>query len=365
MSILPRVAVIYVSYHCDEHLPDAVRALLHCAYPAERLALVVVDNPAPGYGSSAGFIERTLAAEAGASPLETALLAQQENRGYGAGVNAGIAWAAGHGCEYVFLHNDDGYVEAGCIGRLVDAMERTASLGAAQPLILLHPETHLVNTARQAFQYLGFGHCGQYRTRRADLIMDTVEETGSASGCAVLLRTRVCREVGMLDEGFFLYQEDLEYSLRLRIAGYRTAVVRDAVFFHKYHFARTAGKYYFLERNRWAVLLLYYRWRTLLLLLPMGVTMECGLLVLATAQGWLREKLRAMFYWCRPGALAHWLRKRKRVQALRTVSDRELLRLATPRVVFADARVENPLLRHVANPLLALYWKLAYPLIRW
>ena len=40
MSILPRVAVIYVSYHCDEHLPDAVRALLHCAYPAERLAHV-------------------------------------------------------------------------------------------------------------------------------------------------------------------------------------------------------------------------------------------------------------------------------------------------------------------------------------
>jgi hypothetical protein len=261
--MLPKVAIIYLSYcHSASHIGDAFGAIARLTYPRDRLALVVVGNPHPEHGSSVPLIEAALGRyPAGALP-ETVVLPQTDNLGFAGGNNAGIAWALAHGCEYVFLHNDDGIMDAGCLEPIVRAMEADKTIGLAQSLLLLYPETDLVNAAGNSYHYLGFGFCNEYRTPAAELRLPPVADISYASGAAVLVRGDLLRAYGPWDKDFFLYHEDMEYTLRLRAAGYRAVLVGASRFYHKYSFSKSIAKFYWMERNRFGVLLMFFRWRT-------------------------------------------------------------------------------------------------------
>ena len=361
----PRVAIIYLSFNSDIYLNDVISSLEKMTYPKDRVELVVVDNPHPVYGSSVANLEDRLLPLSGASLPHVTLLPQKENLGFAGGNNQGIAWAFAHDFDYVYFHNNDGFMLADCLEKMVQALEQDAKIGAAQSLLLLYPETELVNSAGNAFHYLGFGYCDNFRTRRSDLRMAPVEEVGYASGASLLMRVSALRKCGVWDADFFLYHEDLEYSLRLKSVGYSVVLVRDAVFYHKYQFSRNQEKFYYMERNRFGVMLLYFKWQTLLLLLPMALVMELGLIGFSIINGWFGVRLKVYAYWLAWAHWKTWLEKRKRIQAARTVSDAQLLRMATDVVIFDSKDIDNPLLRYVANPLLSAYWYVAKKLIFW
>ena len=96
----------------------------------------------------------------------------------------------------------------------------------------------------------------------------------------------------MWDHDFFLYQEDLEYSFRLRAAGYRSVLVKDSIFYHKYQFSRSITKFYWMERNRYGVMLMFFRIPTLILLFPMAFCLELGLWLFAIKGGWVKERVK-------------------------------------------------------------------------
>jgi GT2 family glycosyltransferase len=180
-----------------------------------------------------------------------------------------------------------------------------------------------------------------------------------------MLRSNLLRKQGGLDEPFFLYHEDLSYGLRMRSIGLRNVVVRDAVFYHKYQFGRSRLKFFYMERNRLGTLLIYFKPATLFLLLPMAVVLEIGLLGFAIKEGWFRDKLRAYAYWLQPPNWRAWLDIRHKIQTNRTHTDRYMLDEAVSEIHFQEKRINNPLLRHLGNPLMSLYWRLIKPLIRW
>lgn len=362
----PRVAIVYLSFHCEPYLDDVVSALKKMTYSKERVEFIVVDNPHPEHGPSVRFLEENLLPISGAAIPHVTILPQKENLGFAGGNNVGIAWAIEHGFDYVFFHNNDGFVAANCLGPLVNTMEQDRTIGLAQSLILLHPDTELVNSAGNSFHYLGFGFCEAYRFPAKELQLPAVQDISYASGAAVLMRTDLLKQYGAWDEDFFLYHEDMEYSFRLQMAGFRTVLVRDSVFYHKYQFSRSITKFYWMERNRYGVLLMFFRIPTLILLLPMLIVLDLGLWLFAWKNKWVPERIRLYQYWIKPTHWRVWLAKRKKIQALRTISDRKIMTQARAQILFQEAAMMNPILRYIGNPMMSVYyWLVVRGLIWW
>lgn len=361
----PKIGIVYLSFHCEPYIDDVVSALKKITYPKDCIEFIIVDNPHPTHGHSIRYLEEHVMPLSGKELPRVTLMPQKENLGFGPGNNVGTEKAKEFGCDYVFYHNNDGFVAANAFEPLIDYMESHPSVGAAQSLMLLHPETELVNSTGNIFQYLGFGYGGDYRAKISDLTLPPNQEIHYASGAALMVRMSLIDTYGAWDDHFFMYHEDLEWSLRLRIAGYKIVLIRDSVFYHKYQFSRSIKKFYWMERNRYGVMLMFFRWRTLLLLLPMALVLEAGLWLFALRGGWLAERIKVYQYWINPRHWVLWLKKRKKIQKMRAVSDRYLLTYARGGIYFQEKAMENPILEKIGNPMMNGYFTLIKMLVKW
>jgi hypothetical protein len=151
----------------------------------------------------------------------------------------------------------------------------------------------------------------------------------------------------------------------MKAVGYKTVLVSDSIFYHKYQFSRSKDKFYYMERNRYALMLMYFKWPTLILLLPMALVMEVGLLIFAYLNGWLDIKIKVYKYWLDGKNWKMWLQKRDYTQKIRMVTDKVLLKNATDKVIFDEKSIDNPLLKYVGNPLMIAYWFVIRRIIVW
>lgn len=363
-----KVVIMYLLWDQEpqQYLEDAIHGVIAQTYPKDQLEFLLVYNKhKPENPSAVPYIEETLAKYTDQLPHIT-FLPQKENLGFSGGNNLGMQWTIDNGFDYVFLHNGDAYLGARCIEELVSAMEADKTIGASQALLMLHPETDLINSAGNAFHYLGFGYSNNYRWKKETLRIPPVSDVGYLSGAAIMLRADLLAEYGLWDKDYFMYHEDTDYSLRLQMQGYRTVLVRDAEFFHKYQFSRSVSKYFWMERNRYVILLLYYRIPTLVLLLPLLIPLEIGLWLFAFRGGWAGEKKKVYQYWAQKKHWSEWWKKRKQIQKTRTISDRTLLSTAVRGIHFQEQETEHPLVLYVGNPIMELYyWIVVRGLIWW
>ncbi|HYE60140.1 MAG TPA: glycosyltransferase family 2 protein [Candidatus Kapabacteria bacterium] len=367
MERVPKVAIVYLSYHAESHLDDFVAALKKITYPKEHLTVLIVDNPHPDFGLSAHAIAEKVLPFSGTQLPNVVYIPQQENIGFAGGNNVGVNWALQHEYQYIYFHNDDGFLAPDAITVLVQTMEQDTRIALAQSLIVLHPDTAYVNSAGNLFHYLGFGYSNEYRSPVSEVRerMRGVQDIHYASGAGVMARGDLLKAHGAWNEAFFMYHEDMELSLRMRVLGYRIVLVPDSVFYHKYQFQRSMQKFYWMERNRFAVLLMYYTLPTILLLMPIAFIIELGLWIQAGKNGWWKERWKVYQYWMRKEHWSVWLGYRKEVQGFRKVRDRVLLQFSVGTIIFQEKSMENPLLQYIANPLMSAYWRLLRAVVRW
>ncbi|MBI5731744.1 MAG: glycosyltransferase family 2 protein [Candidatus Magasanikbacteria bacterium] len=365
MEKYPRVAIIYLSFHCQPYLDDVVSALEKLTYPKEKVEFVIVDNPHPQYGASVRYINEKIMPKSGGALPKITLIANQENLGFAGGNNAGIKYALAKDFDYVFLHNNDAFVAANFLEPLVEALEKDKTIGAGQSLLMLHPETELINSAGNVAHYLGFGYCDNYRQPIGEISLPAVKEIAYASGAAILMRVDLLRACGALDEDFFLYHEDWEYCYRLRTAGYKIVLARDSVVYHKYQFGRSITKYFWMERNRYGVLLEFFKWPTLVLIFPMLAVMELSLILFALKGGWFNERIKVYRYWADGKNWKTWLAKRERIQKTRQIGDRELTKEMVGVIDFQEKEMTSRVLKYVGNPLMEIYWRALRLIMFW
>jgi GT2 family glycosyltransferase len=365
---MPKVVVMYLLWDQEpkKYLEDAIAGIKSQTYSKEDTEFLIVynshkqENP-----SQASYIEEIIEKYKDELP-HTTFLNQEKNWGFSGGNNLGMQWGIDHGFDYVFLHNGDGYLGQNSLKELVEKMDKDKTIGASQAMMLLHPETDRINSAGNALHYLGFGYCQYYKYKKETVVLPEVSDVGYISGGAIMLRTDLLKTHGLWDEDYFMYHEDTDYSLRLRMQNYRTVLIRDAEFFHKYQFSKSISKYYWMERNRYTILLLYYRIPTLLLLLPVLIALEIGMWFFALKGGWWKEKVKVYKYWSKGKNWKIWLGKRKGIQENRQISDRELLKNAARGIHFQEAQMEHPLVLYVGNPIMEVYyWIVVRGLIWW
>lgn len=366
MSAEGRTSIIVVAWNHKRFLADCVRALERAVPLDGSVRLMLVDNASTD--GTAELVRGELLAPSGGGTkggLPCVFVESGENLGFSGGNNLAIRKALEDGDEWVYLLNPDTEAAPGFLEEAKAVAEAEPAAGIVQSLLLLEGGEK-VNSWGNAIHYLGFGYAGGESVPLVEARekgMLEVRDIAYASGAGMLVRSRVFRDIGLLDEELFAYHEDLEFSWRARLAGYRVLLAPESVVEHKYEFSRSIKKYRWMERNRAIVALRLYRLPTLLLLFPAWLAMELGLWAFALRSGWWKEKLRASAYFLKPSSWRKLIAARTRAQSLRVVSDREATRLFAGRILFQQ--MSPMLLTRVANPVFQAYWKLAHFLMIW
>lgn len=380
----PKVAVIYLTYNTKDsvvEIPRCMTSLEGVRYPLDRWEIICVENPS-SHGASWPFIERDWMPKAGKTLPTITIERNVVDKGYAGANNVGLEIARAHGCDYVFLLNQDTEVDPDFLRNAVARAEADPAVGLVQSFVLLGQSKNRVNSHGNAYHFLGYGFAqGNHallteveaellreRAKNPDLIVPT------ATGAALLVRLSMVEQTGLFDGRFYMYHEDMDLSFQARLQGWKVVVDPSSVVYHYYVFSKSIKKFYWMERNRFVFLLSYYKLITLLLISPMFFVVEAGSFLLAIRGGWWREKVRAWRFFFYPSTWRWVLQRRANIQTRRRISDRELLKYATASILFQDggedeARIREDinggLVTRVANPFMNVYWKIVYILIRW
>ncbi len=242
-----RIAVIVLTWNSARKAPATLDALLASDYPA--LQIIVVDN---------GSQDDTLGRLRAYIPILT-LVAHGRNAGFCGGNNIGLrlalAQSGARRVDAALLLNDDAIVAPDTLSRLADASRRSARGGLFGPKVLIAnppvPTTAptLLSAGGdlrhgwQAWQRgLGETDQGQY---------DSQTQVDFLSGCALLATRNFLETVGLLDERYFMYYEDVDWSWRARQAGFAVDWLAQAHVWHPDTRARADSPAldYYLTRN--------------------------------------------------------------------------------------------------------------------
>ncbi len=371
--MLPKVAIIYLSYNSRPYLDEVVLSLERLTYPKDRLEFVIVDNASPD--ASAQMIREQVLPKSCKELPQVTFFPSDTNVGFSAGNNVGIEHALRADADYVYLLNNDAKLDARAIDEAVALAESDTKIGAVQSLMLLWQKPDTINSTGGMVHFLGFGFVrdngrkipplpeGGLGGVGASLGIQDGEEIAYASGAAVLYRASVLRRVGLLDPFYFLYHEDLELGWRLRLSGFKNVISMKSIAYHHYEFKRSIQKFFWMERNRVLVHARHLRPLTLALLMPWMLALEIALFLLSFKGGWTREKLRAWGVCFRPSVWRRLMEKREESLALREVPDREIVRLFTSRIDHQET--SNAVVTYFGNPILFVVWNTLKPLIRW
>ncbi|MBP9762213.1 glycosyltransferase family 2 protein [Patescibacteria group bacterium] len=375
MKQLPKVGIIYLTFPVakwERDINGCLSSLERLNYPKDRVELICVESKWK-IGPLKDWFDKTWLPKSGKELPRITYILKDEMLGFAENNNIGLEKAKELGCEYVHLTNEDTYVDPDYLLKAVERAEQDPTIACVQSLILLGSEPDKVNTIGNAFHYLGFGYSNGYRWSKNQALAHLANERktnpnleiGYAAGAAVLVRIAALEGRPLFENKFYLYHEDTDLTLFLRLRGFKTVIEPASIVWHHYEFGKNKFNYYYMERNRYVLLWMYYRWPTLLLLMPMICLMDLGILLFSIKNGWFDMKWRAYRDWFSKDFRAWVWGRRRLIQRVRKLSDKEFLRPAISEIAFQEESVKNPLLEHIGNPILKVYWGLVYRLIRW
>ncbi len=305
---MPTLSVVIVSHDSREAIAATLPAVAQQLREGDEL--IVVDN-ASGDGSAPAARELAPAALV----IETG-----GNLGFAAGCNRGADAASG---ELLCLLNPDAVPQPGWREAIERPVAEGPAPGAWQALVTAGAGRE-INTRGGVLHFTGIGWAGGAGLEISELPASqspALGEPGFVSGACLVIGRELYQRLGAMPEPFFLYHEDVDLSLRVRLAGGRLAVEPAARVDHDYEFGKGSQKWRYLERNRWATLVRTYPGALLALVMPALLATEVAIVIAAAAGGWLPQKLRA---W---GETLLWLPRllgeRRRIQATREISSAE------------------------------------------
>jgi GT2 family glycosyltransferase len=333
--VRPTLSVLIVAWNSREDLARTVPALL--PELGEGDELIVVDN-ASGDGTGAAVLAMAPAAR---------IVRMGRNVGFAAGCNAGAEQARG---DLLVILNPDAAPLPG-FGEAIRRPWREGRGWAAWQALVAEAGGTRINSAGNPIHFTGIVWAGRHGEPIA--AAPGPSEVPVLSGACLAVPLATWRRLGGFPERFFLYHEDVDVSVRLRMEGGRLGIEPAAVVAHDYEFGANGPKWRWLERNRLAFVVRTYPAPLLLLLAPALLATELALVAVSIAGGWGGQKLRAnaeALAW-----LPRLLAERRRIQRRRTVSAAEF-------ASWLSADLDSPFISPLARSLpvrLALrsYWR--------
>ncbi|MCK8490389.1 glycosyltransferase family 2 protein [Spirosoma sp. RP8] len=240
IKTLPLISLITINYNQAVVTCDMLESTRQLTYP--NFEIIVVDN-----GSVENPTERI---RQGNYPNATVVVSP-DNLGFSGGNNLGVRYAKG---DYLFFLNNDTIVMPDLLEKLVEPFLRDATIGVTCPKIRYHDQPNVI-------QYAGYRPLNPYTGRTWSIGLmepdkgqhDQPGPTPFAHGAAMMVSRAVLERAGSLDDSFFLYYEELDWSARIRRAGFQIYYQAEALIYHRESMSvgkMNAMKVYYHVRNR-------------------------------------------------------------------------------------------------------------------
>ena len=275
-----------------------------------------------------------------------------DNVGYAPACNLAAAQATG---DWLFFLNPDAEADPDCLEKLLAVAREHPGAGIVTPQILF-PDRERINAGENEIHLTGVAWCGRFEDPpehgpARDVLITT--------GAAMLVDTALYHQLDGYCDDFFLFYEDPDICRRAWLVGSEVWYVPEAMVIHHYSFGTGTRKWFWLERHRLLSMLSTWRLTTLLVLLPLTLATEAALLLVASREGWRKEKLEAYrSVWQARG----WIRARHRkLEAMRARPDAAIIDRFQATV--DSPQIESDVAKRVA-PLLRAYYAVAVALVK-
>jgi GT2 family glycosyltransferase len=251
---MTKLFVVVLNFNGGKDIIECLNSLM-----GEKAEIVVVDN-----GSTDGSLEKL---KVQSEKLKIAkIIENKKNLGFARGCNVGIKYALKNGAEAVLLLNQDTVVEKGFLKPLLE-----------NPADIVAPVIKFKRKGEWVYDFGGRVNWWVGRTTHLEFshlggVMASPPAGGSAchhprwgsgidyvSGCAMLIKRPVLEKIGLLDERYFLYEEDVDFCLKARKAGFKVVVEPKSIVIHKLsegkekplkqHFSHLKSNFIFI--NQW------------------------------------------------------------------------------------------------------------------
>jgi hypothetical protein len=243
----PSVCAIVLNWNAYNDTRECIESLNKIEY--DNFKIVIIDN-----ASIDGSGEKLSRAYPDISFLKL-----NYNGGYAAGNNEGILWGLQKDFEYFLVLNNDTIVESDFLLPLIETLEADPSYGIVTGKVLYYNQHKHIYSAGGYFSKLFCtGVNGKFKA--ADELSPQEEMTQDISfvpGCMMLVQRKVFEHFGLLDEKYFLYFEDLEFSRRVS-SKYKLGYIPSSRIYHKSGGGTRWSNYtptylYYHSRNRFWV----------------------------------------------------------------------------------------------------------------
>ncbi len=217
----PSVAVILVNWNGYEYTVQCLQSLRKLDY--SNFTVILVDN-----ASTDGSLQKIKQQFS-----DLVFIENRENTGFTGGNNTGMAYALEENYEYICLLNNDTEVETDFLKVLVAEIENDPGIGAVQPKIRYNHNRAVIWNAGGFFRGLWGTPVvrGENRVDRGQYEQSSVVEW--VTGCCILVKASTVRECGPLNDRYFAYFEDVEWSFRIRKSGKRLVYLPKAIIYHE------------------------------------------------------------------------------------------------------------------------------------
>ena len=303
------VSIIILNYNGKNFLKDCIDSIK--SETNGNFEIIVVDNASPDNSGQ----------EIKMKYQDCKFILNKKNVGIPEGLNIGIKNSDG---EFIILMNNDVKVTKGWLDGFFHAYQKNGT-ALYQPKFLKMKNPEILDGTGDMINLFGFGFArGKGQIDKGKHI--EIEEISYASGTCMFLPRKIIDVIGYFDQKLFAYHEELDFGWRARLYGYKSYYVPQSVIHHfgSAGWGWTSQKFYFLERNRWLVLLKNYSLKTIIKLFPSLLLIEIIMIGFFAKKGILWKKISSY------GSIIKLYNQmridREKIQSTRKISDEEIMK---------------------------------------
>jgi len=303
------VSIIILNYNGKNFLENCIESIK--SQTNGNYEIVVVDNASPDNSGRKIALKYS----------EHKFILNEKNVGVPEGLNIGIKNSSG---EFIILMNNDIKVTKGWLENFFYAYEKHG-LALYQPKFLKMNEPEILDGTGDMINLFGFGFARD-KGQKNNEEHNEIEEVSYASGTCMFLPRKIIDEIGYFDKKLFAYHEELDFGWRARLCGYKSFYVPQTIIHHfgSAGWGWSEKKFYFLERNRWFVILKNYSLKTITRLFPSLLLLEIIMLGFFAKKGILMKKIWS--YGSIIKSINQIRKDRKIIQRKRKISDEEIMK---------------------------------------
>lgn len=224
---MPFVSIIMPNFNGGDFVIKAIESILNLDYPDDRFELVIIDNGSSD--NSRQDIKREFTSRFNSNKLR--LIGLDSNVGAPAALNTGIN-NANKDYDYILKLDNDIILERNSLIELVRCGESSSLIGMIGGKVFYFSDKrrlHLIGSRLSPF-YGGALGIGKYKLDNNQYNKNL--ELDGVNGCMMLVKRELIDRVGLMDEKYFLYFDDIDWGLRAMRSGFKSVYCHNAVAYH-------------------------------------------------------------------------------------------------------------------------------------